>query len=1385
MAFQNANVILTFISLVSSYQLYSYLSDSNDSPPSSKLIKPSSSKFKRGINISNWVSDDYKTFEREYALLLLTIFAYPPLQLQSSYILLHLSLNKSNLNFLIKYAKLDYNSSNKTKAFAILSMISEEPIYAKMLYERDFTQVLVQKLSNSFEKDDLEVQTYASTVLCNIFSNLSGALFNSCASIALANRLISRILQILKNNSDYNYEILNNMIDIIYNFSIKEKLNPTLFVGDISIGVVYLLRDFTRDIKTTNKLIEILVRTTTQSTSNQKNKKEILQVLLDLDVITILNSLLYSEDQSIVSWTIGMIHELVIHNVGIEKLAEIPGIVKLLCHHLTISKVNYANGLILRILWYLQTEMSSRYLIRAQLTEPAVFVRVISLFRLDDHETCYWIVSFLSGLSVDVDTHPWIIASSIFSCVLNLLQRENDYNNQIRITVSILISHLFDSRVVSLNLKKVKSLKSLVKFLIESKVPEVTLTITSAIINLSIINPNNVAYFYSTELQTNLFEVILDKSLDRLHLHAAKSISSLINRDILDFKNSSNKAAIPFLKNFVFDLNTLLVMIIEDLNLCDDVPIKRIELKLLHDKPRKLTKSISQYLCSTESLAVILTFYDEASNSSFDKANIISKNNTYDSTLIDVIQVLINLSGIMLGILNFKFFSNYISENKPDYDTIFNLHKKIKESLSFFELNNETIKNEPLYPYILITDYLNSSKIHDIIEDIYNDYLFPEPALSVKKDYFNSNDSYIQQTQSWCTKLSINDSEHSISEWLKNLHLTTEITLLHTAISALSSLYANCMNDIKFTLIPHMVKLVMLLSKCPFLSRGCELKLMQSLPIDYIEKHDFDDLMKICLNYSKLQQYIPPSSYFFKDNKAPTAGYNRYQSQIGKNISSSTPSSLDSSFIFESLLDSAISASVHIILQINKPFTSHLYSKEITILLANSLLEQFINSNVISLTNRQINCSAIKEGNLPTLDYLIQTCGWPIKQSSFPLYKNVKKLPFSILSNSKVFNDSWEFMTVTSILPISNSSETFSFSVLLLSSGLMQIGWCTERSEFYPVCGKGVGDNIESLAFDGYRKRRWFGDSISTEYGEKWKAGDIISSTINLKLGNIEFFINGKSMGIAFGPDAVNEKNGFNFIPTQRKWYPAVSLTSCQALQFLPFNLDPIYPPFISKYEQIPYPLLNSTYTVLGGPKSHIRFTYNPNIKRNAGNSSLPLAFCEIPKTQNYIILALLPSITNDEVYTREIDSNKPLIGYQWFFIILEQVVDRLDIKLARKCTLQVYDSIFEKSEQIVETIDKTNKEKLNISNIPFSQMYCIQNTYNLSATWIGFDLDYSKTKVNLLIDNHVIIQTKLLGNNQNNTIDKRDKECFSSFLDSQYPFLWYSENVFSFQVIH
>ena len=111
------------------------------------------------------------------------------------------------------------------------------------------------------------------------------------------------------------------------------------------------------------------------------------------------------------------------------------------------------------------------------------------------------------------------------------------------------------------------------------------------------------------------------------------------------------------------------------------------------------------------------------------------------------------------------------------------------------------------------------------------------------------------------------------------------------------------------------------------------------------------------------------------------------------------------------------------------------------------------------------------------------------------------------------------------------------YEVLLESNGLLQIGFCQLKTVFNSQYG--VGDDIHSFGYDGYRISCWNKDGI--KYGKIWDYGDIIGVCIDLDNKQLEFYQNGEKLGII----KKNVENGPGVA-----YFPAISFSDYEKCYF-------------------------------------------------------------------------------------------------------------------------------------------------------------------------------------------------------------------------------------------
>ncbi|VDD90977.1 unnamed protein product [Enterobius vermicularis] len=117
------------------------------------------------------------------------------------------------------------------------------------------------------------------------------------------------------------------------------------------------------------------------------------------------------------------------------------------------------------------------------------------------------------------------------------------------------------------------------------------------------------------------------------------------------------------------------------------------------------------------------------------------------------------------------------------------------------------------------------------------------------------------------------------------------------------------------------------------------------------------------------------------------------------------------------------------------------------------------------------------------------------------------------------------------------------YEALILTSGVMQIGFATKRSRFCNHEGYGIGDDDCSLAYDGCRQLLWYNARSEKHDHPPWKPGDILGCLIDISNKYVMFYLNGVPL----------PKPHFEFLtgmPEETGYFAAASFMSFQQCRF-------------------------------------------------------------------------------------------------------------------------------------------------------------------------------------------------------------------------------------------
>ena len=149
-------------------------------------------------------------------------------------------------------------------------------------------------------------------------------------------------------------------------------------------------------------------------------------------------------------------------------------------------------------------------------------------------------------------------------------------------------------------------------------------------------------------------------------------------------------------------------------------------------------------------------------------------------------------------------------------------------------------------------------------------------------------------------------------------------------------------------------------------------------------------------------------------------------------------------------------------------------------------------------------------------------------------------------------NDSESFSSVRATSGV--SSGQWYFEVTLLTGGVMQIGLATKHCTFHAQEGRGVGDDSNSVAFDGCRRRLFHRDETVSYGGDGsssvWAPGDIVGVLVDIDGNRLVYSLNGKPLGDAM--QALGEMLDLRTLAAEAEGglFPAASLMTYQHCVF-------------------------------------------------------------------------------------------------------------------------------------------------------------------------------------------------------------------------------------------
>uniref|UniRef100_A0A8W7PEK8 RING finger and SPRY domain-containing protein 1 n=1 Tax=Anopheles coluzzii TaxID=1518534 RepID=A0A8W7PEK8_ANOCL len=127
------------------------------------------------------------------------------------------------------------------------------------------------------------------------------------------------------------------------------------------------------------------------------------------------------------------------------------------------------------------------------------------------------------------------------------------------------------------------------------------------------------------------------------------------------------------------------------------------------------------------------------------------------------------------------------------------------------------------------------------------------------------------------------------------------------------------------------------------------------------------------------------------------------------------------------------------------------------------------------------------------------------------------------------------------------------YEVLIMTPGVMQIGWATKDSNFLSHEGYGIGDDAYSIAFDGCRKLIWHKAKPMQHNLNVWSGGSVLGCLLDLDAREVIFSLDGVEGEVL--------KQLFESSDTIDGFFAAASFMSFQQCRFNFGSTPFVYPP--------------------------------------------------------------------------------------------------------------------------------------------------------------------------------------------------------------------------------
>ncbi|KAJ1920138.1 hypothetical protein H4219_001511 [Mycoemilia scoparia] len=1044
------------------------------------------------------------------------------------------------------------NKRDRMKGIVILKYLTEDPYYRSRLVDYGAIRVLIQATDM---KESDEMKCYALSAILDLITPYEDRSYHNFKEIAAKKGLLE-YLQLIIATPDCPTSLLNIAIIVSQQYSLEGKYHKSMIDLGYMPAILRATIDHMPNVSMVRYSMETLVRLCTHFSNAYSDRpiKELIE-LYEIGVINLMQACIRSDDPGVASWGIGLLHEFVSRDIGRKELRESPNFTKWMCRNLVTSKYAYTNQLIIRSFWHLT--LGAPEFFDTIFKNSSHLRRILATFAIEDTETNYWATALVSEIASKSYMHMWMLKSPLIEHIYKYVSgpASSQATSMIQCMSSILFC-LCESNTVAPVLHNYSLVQKSIKLMLMLDVDEAHFRIAAALNSVCSYSSLFLEKLATPDLIKRLCWLVLNSENERVQQHSLKALLCIMSSGIIEPGELLSCSALPFLQRIHDNLSDM-----ADVVLGSPDFIGNPRLRLALNTFIVMTSSIQ--------LSVVREYARLSRNVASDKK--VDDNNSSSSG------------------------------STPEGDELF---KKASETLEnllslltdicFSILPTVLDKSDDFYTRISKVQAQMSGK--SSIRGSHAPLYFSNIVISVLSEFAESekepDGGDLSESPPGSPKTLYSSLRKSISGGSKRRgsSVPEKSDILMFSLSVITSNYVQVICNIIYP-----TDLGLHLWRAGDFNQTSALRLFSCLDPHSLPERQAVKIVNICAKYLRDYEEFPNvlsesnANSDFKNSKPDEKNKNQVSRTIDYTVDTSLPSDV-----------LILSESFHAIYKQNEDGLKYFFARLVMDRFSTDVIDTgalpgpVSEKGPISSPARDGVILGSKESSDPKwrfkrgclrgsefyTDVLISATSDKARKRYYSITRNIPS-SFSMLGDSMtVFNSSWKFESIRTTMAIDGKlGGRHIFTVQLLTHGLMQIGWSTERCWFEPESGQGVGDDFESVAYDGCRQRKWFGTADESSYGEKWEVYDTIQAVLDFNQESVEFFKNGKSMGVAFGKDSGGiihgSECGFTKLSRDRLWFPTVSLSNGQGLRIIDHGISPSTASAVDKTSR---PLLSTEF---------------------------------------------------------------------------------------------------------------------------------------------------------------------------------------------------------------